>query len=705
MVKLSDLPIGSLVQHTPTKYLNKPIVFEVVAKNHAGYPGNSVTLQTKQIITSKAVDAKEPQSNDSNRRNYGNNNTTVANLMQWLNSRSNNWYSAQHANDQAPDSTNVVSINPYATEKGFLQNFAADFVDAILPTTLTAVLPTTDGGGKKTETRKVFLPSRTEVGLGDEVSGSAEGSKWAKYTDNASRIKTRTQESINQSNGTTYDQWWLRTPYVSNSHSVRRVHSDGSLSSISAFSGYYGVAPALNLPSDLTVSDSGGVYELEFNKPPSINTSEPDNKGNQTKPFSVSYNVTDAENDKTDVVEKLNGVVIREIENIAFGQQQTISISEEQWNNLPTGQESNISIEANAENGNGSTKVIRFVKTNNVPTITLETPDDETLNHGDEIDLKGTAIDPDDGDAVTVYFSVNKGSPRALKSYISSGAAESFSKKLRMETDGQAAKLMDGSTVVASGLAGGVYHTLEVWAQDNHSGKSIELSRRFKVVPNRPPKIEITTTPTGNDIVENESLSISGNVSDPDGDNVNIQAQVGLGAFFQDVMVNEDGTFTVEFLASDLSNGGTIITLVAKDPYGASDTKQVRVSKNEKLNDAPSPVLRYNLQEPPTPIDSVKVWVKVNPTDYDVELKISEWVDGVETWNDVEYEETVSPTGAKELYFEHSLTAHTEKVALAFTKFKGINMIIGGMTDSTSTYRLDMVEGAVLDLGEMILGV
>ncbi len=42
-------------------------------KNHAGYPSNSVTLVTNQIIKMLCFDATEPSNGNSDRRNYGNN--------------------------------------------------------------------------------------------------------------------------------------------------------------------------------------------------------------------------------------------------------------------------------------------------------------------------------------------------------------------------------------------------------------------------------------------------------------------------------------------------------------------------------------------------------------------------------------------------------------------------------------------------------
>ena len=712
--QLADLPIGAKVKHVPTRYNGQAIIFKVGAQSHPGYPAQSTTLISDRILSVKAFDAKEPSNGDSNRRNYGNNRYAVSNMRQWLNKVGAGWYSAQHSADQAPNAANVDSgWNPYDAEVGFLSGFSQEFVDAILPTTLTVVKASVDGGGTEITTDKVFLPSTTEVGLANE-GGVAEGSKWPLFTNDASRQANPTAQAVSASNYTNTNfnatspwYWWLRTPLSGYSHSVRIVLSSGVLSGNFAFIGHYGVRPALNLPSRLAVSDApdaDGAYILEFNAPPEINISEPDNKGDQNKPFSVTYNVTDREGDATNVVEKLNGAVIREIPNITLGEQKEIKISEAQWNELPMGEVSEISIEANAANGNGSKKVIKFKKSNNLPTITLDLPNDTTLYQNSELKLEGSANDKDVGDAVTTYFSINKGARKAIGSFVSDATPKAYSKTLTMKTDGQTASLMDNDTVVVAGLAKDIWHTADVWSEDNNGGKSIVLTRRFKVVPNRPPTLEVTKTPNGNDITESEVVRIEGSVIDPDGDTVIITSQVGLDGTEKEVDIGEDGIFNVVIPVSELRNGSNIITIKATDDFGAGTTKQVRVTKDESAFPAPNPVLRFDLQEPPTPVDTIKVWAKIDYADFDVEMYVADWRTGVEEWSKVEYEETTSPTGMKELYFEAILSAPSTKVAIAFTKFKGIKMIIGGMSDSAVEGRLAMVEGAMMDLTDIILG-
>ncbi len=105
--KLSNLANKSKVKFGTIH--GKPIIWLVADKNHAGYPSNSVTLVTNQIIKMLCFDAKESANSNRDRRSYGNNRYIYSNLRQWLNSAAaaGAWYTAQHSADAAPTSGNV----------------------------------------------------------------------------------------------------------------------------------------------------------------------------------------------------------------------------------------------------------------------------------------------------------------------------------------------------------------------------------------------------------------------------------------------------------------------------------------------------------------------------------------------------------------------------------------------------------------------
>ena len=224
--------------------ISGPIVFEVVGVNHHKDTNNAdtptITLMTKNIIRKAAFDAAEPNNTDTYRKNNGNNRWSVSNIRQWLNSdgAAGSWWSAQHEYDAPPIAANVSdAAGAYADAPGFLAGFSANVLQHFTDITNTTVLCNADGGGSETTVDKVFLPSNTEMGLGNNSEGSHLS---IRYPDNNSRIK-----KWNRSD----DIYWTRSPYaIMKSSLVLCVLQNGesSFSHIMASSGY-GIAPIIVL--------------------------------------------------------------------------------------------------------------------------------------------------------------------------------------------------------------------------------------------------------------------------------------------------------------------------------------------------------------------------------------------------------------------------------------------------------------------------
>lgn len=217
------------------------IIWDVIGINHDTPTDKnynySLTLQAHDCIHDAQFDAPEPTNPDSNRQQYGNNNYLQSIIKQWLNSEDEvfNWV-AQNPYD-------VKSASAIYNGSGFLK-----LLDPELVTVLGAVdkqvakNTITDGGGQDIFSDKVFLLSRTEVFAGGE--GESTGEKpypyYSAMAENptgdvlAGRIKLL-------NNNLRY--WWLRSPHVGSSNTVRNVHTSGSLHDYYA---YYatGVSPA-----------------------------------------------------------------------------------------------------------------------------------------------------------------------------------------------------------------------------------------------------------------------------------------------------------------------------------------------------------------------------------------------------------------------------------------------------------------------------
>ena len=279
---MSTLPVGAIVKSVNTKY-NGAVIRFVIGRQAS----DRVGLVTEKIITLKCFDAKEPSNTNSDRKNYGNNRASVANLLQWLNSAAaaGGWYKAQHSADAPPSAANVWSgYNEYDQEAGFLSFFEADFRNALLDDTITVAKNTvTDGGGSEQITRKVRLLTRTEV-FGDTENGITEGTKWPLFTDANSRKAYPTAEAVSKSEYTSSSLnasspwwWWLLTPNAGSASGARYVYADGGLiSNGSAWGGGGGVRPALFLAPDTLVSDTtdtDGAYIIQWNQPPTTPSS------------------------------------------------------------------------------------------------------------------------------------------------------------------------------------------------------------------------------------------------------------------------------------------------------------------------------------------------------------------------------------------------------------------------------------------------
>jgi len=280
---LSNLPVGAKVKfgrYQVESEPHQPIVWLIAAKNHIGYPANSITLITEKIIDLRGFDAKEPSNSDSNRQKHGNNRYRDSNIRQWLNKAGLNWYVKTHTADEPPTDDGMSQPTGYDNKEGFLSSFTEDELNIILDTTLTVARNTvTDGGGSETVVDKIFLASNTEVGFENE-NGIAEGSLLPLFSDNASRIAYVTQQCFNNtksgnkpssiSNGW---YWWLRTPDASSSRTVRYVSSHGARGYEFAYFSSEGIRPLCNLKSDILVSDTtdaDGCYTISWWVPPDM---------------------------------------------------------------------------------------------------------------------------------------------------------------------------------------------------------------------------------------------------------------------------------------------------------------------------------------------------------------------------------------------------------------------------------------------------
>lgn len=274
--KLSALPIGAKVKFG--KLHNASIVWRVADKNYPGYPNNSITLLSDQIIKLMCFDAREPASAIDERDKEGNNYYKHSNIRQWLNSAagSGQWYTAQHSADSAPDTAYVYSgKNAYFQAAGFLNGFTANEINALLESAIITAVSNADGGIASTTLDKVFIMDINEAG---SFSTPLASSAYAYLKNTNDRRATLSAAAVSNSNysdsslvvGTSWD-YFLRDPSMNMPNYVRSIKYSGEADWALAYDGRVGLRPACNLSADLLVTDTvdtEGCYTIIHNRPP-----------------------------------------------------------------------------------------------------------------------------------------------------------------------------------------------------------------------------------------------------------------------------------------------------------------------------------------------------------------------------------------------------------------------------------------------------
>ena len=263
---LSNLPIGAKVKfgrHSINGEVAQDIVWRVVAKSHTGYPSNSVTIWADKVIDLRCFDAIEPQSSDAYIAANGNSSYKLSNLAQWLNSdaNANEWYQPSYSYDTPPTYPNARDDTDYASRPGFLNLFTNVEKTSLLLTTVYVA--------NSIVSQKVFLPSTTELGVGESVTG--EGAYWGSHGANGASPTRQVYDysKVKPSSLSADYGYWTRT--AERSSVVVGVRGENETVSYAAANGYVGVRPVVNLSDTLFVSDSTdseGHYTFDWNIAP-----------------------------------------------------------------------------------------------------------------------------------------------------------------------------------------------------------------------------------------------------------------------------------------------------------------------------------------------------------------------------------------------------------------------------------------------------
>lgn len=267
----------------------------------------------------------------------------------------------------------------------------------------------------------------------------------------------------------------------------------------------------------------------------------------------------------------------------------------------------------------GSVEYIGSYTTNNAPTLMLNTTDNQTLYENDTILLDGQALDVNNGDIVNVKYSIDGGTARAITTAISNGTTPvPFSKHLQFIKG----ILYDEQTALTGVLSEGNAHNIKVWAEDDKGGKSAEKVITFHVVANRAPLITVDSFIAVSDLINNDSITITGETSDPEGQEVKIRYNLNSGPFTE-FFNAEAGPFSLNVSLDKLRDGLNTLQLQVEDSYGFITSKTLNVNKVFNSTPILNSVARYKNILPVGGIVGMVSWIESMDGDLDVNMSAS----------------------------------------------------------------------------------
>ncbi|MGM7683558.1 hypothetical protein ACSVDA_15570 [Cytobacillus sp. Hm23] len=244
---------------------------------------------------------------------------------------------------------------------------------------------------------------------------------------------------------------------------------------------------------------------------------------------------------------------------------------------------------------------------NLVPTIMLNTTDNRTLYENDTLTIEGQATDEDVGQVVIVRYQIDGQTERAIETQISNGMPFPFSKSLTLKNG----VLYDGETVVTDQLEEGIAHTLKVTVEDDQGGIT-EDNRTFYVVLNRPPTISIDSFQELADLIDNDTITITGTAGDPEGGNLEVKYNLNGSSYVQ-IHNGPAGTFSFDLKLEALTEAENIVQIQAIDGYDFVTTKSLIINKSNIETPLLTSFARCQIDAPKGTAKGVLLWIQRDP--------------------------------------------------------------------------------------------
>ncbi|WP_279145980.1 MULTISPECIES: DUF6273 domain-containing protein [Clostridium] len=198
-IRLEKLSIGDIFKVSGIEWM-------IVAKNHEGYPDNSVTIMSKDVLEKRVFDTHGGE--------HGSNHWGNSDLRKYLNGE-------------------------------FYNKLDPSFKAAILETNLINVENNANYNGNTYYTKdKIFIPSFEELGFKDIDCAKPIGTDYGAFKTNESKITKLSGNS---------PYYWTRAPYYYYSDFVCIVYSDGSDYCDDSAKFDWGIRPTLNLKANIII--------------------------------------------------------------------------------------------------------------------------------------------------------------------------------------------------------------------------------------------------------------------------------------------------------------------------------------------------------------------------------------------------------------------------------------------------------------------
>ena len=258
---------------------------------------------------------------------------------------------------------------------------------------------------------------------------------------------------------------------------------------------------------------------VNLNSAPLISGSDED-LGEKSGPFSIVYQVSDPDGDSVNITEKINGNVVRTIEDVAQETDIELAIDLTTWGNLALNQSHTITIEATDSFGNTSTRTYTFTKVNAVPSApgSIISPVAGSTVVGN-VTIEWTEATDPDGDELTysVYYSADEGATL-----------------LPIATGVTALMLAWDTSTVEEGTNYRIY----VRANDGKVDGPFAVSGIFSIVHNLSPDALLAIAPVHTARVPLQPVFMAGVGTDPEGDPQHFRLQIAKDVNFTNIVAD-----------------------------------------------------------------------------------------------------------------------------------------------------------------------